>query len=102
VSDRLIDISENITGREHLYLFVWRFGVAQRRILAAYQDCLRRSMIKTEMFALSPNLCSIEARPGQSEPLEVSKLGEVDAPASVLKTSGKRFAVLLAGTEWQP
>jgi hypothetical protein len=100
VSDRPIDISENPTPRASL-LVCLSSGVARRGNFAAYQDNLRRSMIRTEMLPLSPNLCSIEARPGQSEPLEVSKLGEVDASASLLKTSGKRFAVFLAGTKWQ-
>jgi hypothetical protein len=52
VSDGLIDISENPTSRASL-LVCLSFGVVLRGNFAAYQDFLRRSMIRTEMFALS-------------------------------------------------
>lgn len=99
-SDRLTDMSDNITNRDALYLFVCHLEWRARRNLAATKSSLQRLTIRTTTFVVLQNLSCIEAHPGLSELRMVSKSGE-GAAVSKSHTSGTPFAVLWKGAQWQ-
>ncbi len=76
-SDRLADMSENIAHRGALYLFACHLAWRTRRSLAAYQELLRHSTIRTVTFVALQNLSCTEARQGLRKLRRASKRGEV-------------------------
>jgi hypothetical protein len=92
---------EKIEHRDALHLFAchleWR---TKRNPVRVPGTPWRRSTITTTTFAALQNLSCTEARQGLSELRPLSNPGEGAAVPS-RKTSGKLFAILWTGAQWQ-